>query len=93
MSHTENAFASRSAAVHNEVQVSTFLPDDRFLRLKSVMAKTGLSRSTIYARIKTGGFPAPVKLGPVSSAWLGSEVDGWMAARIADRGQAKETAV
>ena len=33
------------------------------LRLKSVMAQTGLSRSTIYLRVSEGTFPSPIKLG------------------------------
>jgi len=36
---------------------------DRILRLPAVKAATGLSRSTIYARISEGTFPAPVALG------------------------------
>lgn len=33
------------------------------LRRKQVEARTGLSRSTIYERIKAGTFPAPVSIG------------------------------
>ena len=33
------------------------------LRLPTVKARTGLSRSTIYLRISRGTFPAPVSLG------------------------------
>jgi predicted DNA-binding transcriptional regulator AlpA len=33
------------------------------LRLPQVKQRTGLSRSTIYSRIKTGTFPAPISLG------------------------------
>ena len=34
------------------------------MRLPAVMAATGLSRSTIYAKIKEGKFPPPTKLDP-----------------------------
>ena len=33
------------------------------LRLPTVKARTGLSRSTIYLRVSRGAFPAPVPLG------------------------------
>jgi prophage regulatory protein len=36
----------------------------RFLRLPAVLAATGWSRSTLYAKIDAGKFPAPVKLDP-----------------------------
>jgi Predicted transcriptional regulator len=52
------------------------------LRLPQVKARVGLSRSTIYARIKEGSFPPPIKLGPRASGWLESQVDGWLRARI-----------
>jgi prophage regulatory protein len=54
-------------------------------RLPWVKARTGLSRSEIYRRVAAGSFPAPVKLGERASAWPASEVDGWIAARIAAR--------
>ena len=52
------------------------------LRRKQVEARTGLSRSSIYAAIKTGTFPAPVSLGEKSVGWLEHEITAWIAARI-----------
>ena len=40
------------------------------LRLPTVKARTGLSRSTIYHRVSCGTFPAPVPLG--AAPWAGS---------------------
>lgn len=54
-------------------------------RLPAVMARTGKSRSQIYRDVAAGRFPAPVKLGERSSAWDSSEVDRWIADRIASR--------
>lgn len=57
------------------------------IRRKQVEARTGLSRSSIYAAIKAGTFPAPISLGEKSVGWLDHEVDGWIAARVlASRG-------
>lgn len=54
-------------------------------RLPAVMARTGKSRSQIYRDVAAGRFPAPVKLGERSSAWDASEIDHWIAERIASR--------
>ncbi|PJG82604.1 helix-turn-helix transcriptional regulator [Caviibacterium pharyngocola] len=51
---------------------------DRILRLKEVCQKTGLPRSTIYAKIKQGTFPPQLKLGPRASGWRESELDLWI---------------
>ena len=56
----------------------------RFLRLPEVMARTGLSRSTIYVRLEEGRFPRPVSLGARAVGWIESEVDDWMRERIAE---------
>ena len=56
----------------------------RFLRLPEVMARTGLSRSTIYVRLEQGRFPRPVSLGGRAVGWIEAEVDEWMRERIAE---------
>ena len=57
----------------------------RFLRLPEVLARTGLSRSTIYVRLDQGRFPRPVSLGARAVGWVEAEVDEWMRERIAAR--------
>ena len=56
----------------------------RFLRLPEVMARTGLSRSTIYVRLEQGRFPRPVSLGGRAVGWIDSEIDEWMSNRVAE---------
>jgi prophage regulatory protein len=56
-----------------------------FERLPSVKARTGLSRSEIYRRVSEGTFPRHVKLGEHTSGWVRSEIDAWIAGRIALR--------
>lgn len=48
---------------------------------------TGLSRSHLYALAQQGIFPKPVKLTERSSAWVESEVQGWIESRIALRNE------
>ena len=52
------------------------------LRLPSVKARTGLSRSSIYLRVSGGTFPAPISLGARAVGWLEGEVDGWLTKQI-----------
>lgn len=52
------------------------------LRLPTVKARTGLSRSTIYLRIAEGSFPPPVSLGGRAVGWIEAEVSDWLTGRI-----------
>ena len=51
----------------------------KLLRLKEVIAVTGLSRSTINRKVEAGQFPRPVSLGPRAVAWRSDELDSWIA--------------
>ena len=48
------------------------------LRIFEVSDRTGLPRSSIYAKIQTGDFPRPIKLGARSVGWLESDVNQWV---------------
>lgn len=54
---------------------------DRILRRPEVEARTGLSRSTIYAMVAERRFPAPIKLGLRAVGWPESEIGAWLASR------------
>ena len=54
-----------------EVEVPT-----RIVRLPEVLARTGLSRNTIYVRLAEGSFPKPV-------GWIEEELDEWIRQQIA----------
>ena len=49
----------------------------RLIRLKEVVARTGLSRSSIYKRIEDGTFPKQKHLGGRSVAWQESDIEAW----------------
>ncbi len=52
------------------------------LRLPSVQARTGLSRSTIYLRVAEGTFPKQVSLGGRAIGWVESEIETWLNRQI-----------
>lgn len=54
----------------------------RFINLTAVEDKTALKKSSIYAKVKTGDFPAPIKMG-VRTVWIESEIDTWLDAQVA----------
>ncbi len=57
----------------------------KLIRRPAVQKKTGLSRSSIYRLSAGGSFPPAVRLGPHSVSWVESEIDAWIAKRIAAR--------
>jgi prophage regulatory protein len=61
---------------------STIEPPISILRRPQVEARTGLSRSTIYERMKQGTFPSPISLGTKAVGWLEHEIDDWLGQRI-----------
>ena len=52
---------------------------DRIIRMKTVLARTGLSRSTIYRKIAEGTFPAQVRISVNGAGWRESDIDRWIA--------------
>jgi prophage regulatory protein len=57
----------------------------RILRLKAVIEKTGLARSTIYKYVDAGTFPKPIPLGGRSVGWVDAELHEWITERIENR--------
>ena len=55
------------------------------LRLPTVRARTGLSRSSIYLRMSKSEFPRSIPLGGRAVGWLEHEIYDWLEARTADR--------
>jgi prophage regulatory protein len=55
--------------------------DDELWSIRAIIARTGLSRSTIYDYIARGLFPRQRRLGPRRVGWLASEVRAWIANR------------
>ena len=52
---------------------------DRIIRLRTVLSRTGLSRSTIYRKIAEGTFPPQIKISINGSGWRESDINRWIA--------------
>ncbi len=58
----------------------------RILRRHQVERRTGLSRSTIYARMASNTFPQAINLGGARAVgWLEAEIESWLQERLAQR--------
>ena len=55
--------------------------ENQMLRAPEVMARTGLSRVTIWRRVRAGTFPAPVEIGINSIGWPELEISAWLESR------------
>lgn len=86
--------ASRCAAEHSGMNTSnpsapttgavlpTEKPPYKLLRLPAVEERTALRKSSIYAQVKAGKFPAPVRLTENAVAWRESEINAWIESRV-----------
>jgi prophage regulatory protein len=51
---------------------------DRILRIKTVLDRTGLSRSTLYRKISQGTFPPQMKISQRCAGWRSSAISAWL---------------
>lgn len=54
----------------------------RLIRIKEVCRLTGLSKSTLYAKIAGGSFPRSVQLTERCVAWNEADIEAWIQERI-----------
>lgn len=59
------------------IQAANRMPNS-IMRLGEVQAAIGLSRSTIYKRVRDGTFPAPVQLGAKSVGWRFGDIQEFL---------------
>jgi prophage regulatory protein len=58
---------------------------DRVVRIKTVLDRTGISRSTLYRKIQEGSFPRQAKLGIHGAGWSEAAINEWIANLFARR--------
>jgi len=54
----------------------------KLLRLPQVKSITGLSKSSIYARISEGTFPKQIPLGPRLVVWVKADIQKWISEQV-----------
>ncbi len=60
-------------------------PVVRLLSMREVVARTTLSRTTLWRKARAGKFPQPLMLGEQRIAWRESDVAEWIATRAPRR--------
>ncbi|CAN5362414.1 hypothetical protein BH10PSE14_BH10PSE14_29190 [soil metagenome] len=53
-------------------------PQDCIIRLRAVLKRTGLSRSTMYRKVDQGTFPRQVRISQRCVGWRESAVEAWL---------------
>lgn len=51
---------------------------NRIIRLKTVLNRTGLSRSTVYRKIAEGTFPPQIPISVHGAGWSEAEINRWV---------------
>jgi predicted DNA-binding transcriptional regulator AlpA len=54
----------------------------QFYRLSHLKVRLNVSGSSIWAWVKQGKFPKPVKLSENTTAWQASDIEAWAKSRI-----------
>ncbi len=52
---------------------------DKILRMGTVLERTGLSRSTLYRKMRDGTFPNKIQISDHCRGWRESSINRWMA--------------
>jgi prophage regulatory protein len=79
---SKRIFSSMAAQIQSALTI---------IRRKQVEARTGLSRSSIYARLRQNPkrpgdydptFPKPISVGAKAVGWIEAEIDAWLTAQV-----------
>ena len=54
----------------------------KLYRLPAVEERTGFKKSSVYAGVKAGTFPAPVRLSARAVGWREEDLDKWVSERV-----------
>ena len=75
-----------SPSSHEGDATTTTKKPGKLLRLPLVEERTGFKKSSIYAGVKAGTFPAPVRLSARAVAWREEDIDRWITERTTAAG-------
>lgn len=65
----------------SDTETTVAIGDDEMLRYPEVERRTGLSRVTIWRKIRAGEFPPPRELSKNAVGWPASEIAEWRESR------------
>jgi prophage regulatory protein len=51
---------------------------NRILRLKAVLERTGLSRSTLYRKMQDRTFPRALRISARCTGWRETDIEAWL---------------
>lgn len=60
------------------------LIDLRYVRERELLTVLPFGKTHLWAMVKSGGFPKPIKLSPRVTAWKEHEVLAWLQSRESD---------
>lgn len=52
--------------------------ENKFIRIETVLERTGVSKAFLYSLIRRGEFPAPTRIAPRCARWIESQVNEWI---------------
>ena len=64
---------------------------ERILRMRTVLNRTGLSRSTLYRTMRDGTFPNQVRISEHCCGWREAAINRWIADPVAYTDNKTET--
>lgn len=67
---------SRTTRVHQPLDTTS--NPAALLRVTTVEALAGITRSTIYSKVRAGTFPSPIKLGVRCTRWRAGDINQWL---------------
>lgn len=80
----------RGASITPSMEAQPMSNIERIIRLKTVLARTGLSRTTLYRKMGEGTFPRQVKISIHGAGWHESAINRWIADPMAYRADSAE---
>ena len=54
------------------------LPKDGVSRINQLLSFLPISKSTVWAWVKQGRFPEPIKLSPTVTVWRNKDIHQWL---------------
>jgi predicted DNA-binding transcriptional regulator AlpA len=79
--HTSTATLGSTTENPRRFENPLVLPETGFVRQRLLLRFVPFSKSTLWRRVKSGDFPAPVRLSAGITAWRAEDVRRWITAR------------